>query len=99
MAKKMTEEQIPFYYVSPKEYSEQTGMWIEDVKRLIREGRLEGEHNKETGYYKVKVYRDEAVSRKEHEALLQELVKYKTIVNTFLSATEVAGITKERRVG
>lgn len=96
MAKAKTTEVIPYFYVSPKEYSEQTGMWIEDVKRLIREGKLEGEHNKETGYYKVKVYRNEAVSRKEHEATLQELIKYKTIVNTFLSATEVAGIKRER---
>lgn len=94
MAKRITEEEIPFFYVSPKEYSEQTGMWIEDVKRLVREGKLEGEHNKETGYYKVKVYRNEAVSRKEYEDALQELTKYKTIVNTFLSATEAVGISK-----
>lgn len=94
MARNQTTETIPYFYVSPKEYSEQTGMWIEDVKRLIRQGDLEGEYNKDTGYYKVKVYRNQAVSREEHEKTVKELVKYKTIVETIVSATELAGIKK-----
>lgn len=69
-------------------------MWVEDIKRLIREGKLEGHHNKETGYYKVKVYKNEAVSRAEHEAALQKLAKYETIVKTFLSAADVVGIER-----
>lgn len=94
MAKKMSEEEVPFFYMSPTEYSKQTGMWVEDIKRLIREGKLEGFHNKETGYYKVKVYKNEAVSRAEHEQVLQELTKYKTVVKTFLSATTAVGIER-----
>ncbi len=94
MAKKMSEEEVPFFYMSPAEYSKQTGMWVEDIKRLIREGKLEGHHNKETGYYKVKVYKNEAVSRAEYEEVLQELTKYRTIVKTFLSATEAVGIER-----
>lgn len=87
MAKQKTIEIIPFFYVTPKEYSEQTGMWVEDVKRLIREGKIEGEYNENTGYYKVKVYRNQAVSRAEHEAVLKELTKYKTIVDTIIMTT------------
>lgn len=94
MAKKMSEEEVPFFYMSPAEYSKQTGMWTEDIKKWIREGKLEGFHNKETGYYKVKVYKNEAVSRVEHEAVLQKLTRYETIIKTFLSAVDIAGIER-----
>lgn len=94
MAKKMSEEEVPYFYMSPAEYSKQTGMWTEDIKRLIREGELEGFYNKETGYYKVKVYKDEAVSRAEYEATLQKVAKYEAIINTILSAASVAGIER-----
>ena len=40
MPKKPTNFEIPFVWVTPKEYSKQTGMWIEDVKRLCNEGKI-----------------------------------------------------------
>lgn len=90
MARQKIQEEIPFFYVTPGEYAKQTGMWVEDVKRLIRERKLEGTYNENTGYYKVKVYKNEAVSRAEYETILKELEIYKTIVKTFfLSAKEV----------
>ena len=88
MAREKTTEIIPYFYVTPREYSDQTGMWVEDVKRLVREGKLDGEYNKDTGYYKVKVYRNEAVSRAEYEQTLKELIKYKTIVETIILTTK-----------
>lgn len=92
MARQKTQEEIPFFYVTPNEYAKKTNMWVEDVKRLIKEGKLEGTYNENSGYYKVKVYKNEAVSRAEHESVLKELEKYKTIVKTFLlSATEIVG--------
>lgn len=94
MAKRMSEEEVPYFFMSPAEYSKQTGMWVEDIKKWIREGELEGFHNKETGYYKVKVYKNEAVSRAEHEAVLQKLAKCEMIINTFLSAVDAAGIER-----
>lgn len=68
---------------------------VEEVKKLCRKGELPCKMT-DGGHYKIEVY-DDVVSRKEHEAVLQELAKYKTIVNTFLSATEVAGILNERK--
>jgi len=79
--KKSTTFKIPFAWVTPKEYSDQTGMWIEDVKRLCNEGKIPCEKSP-GGYYRIKVFKDESVSREEFEKIKQELEKYKTIVET-----------------
>ena len=92
MAKKKNEIEIPYFYVSPKEYSEQTGMWVEDIKRLIRTGGLEGTHNDETGYYKVKVYKNDCVSREKYEKEVREKERYKTVVETFCVAAKSIGV-------
>ncbi len=92
MAKKKNELEIPYFYVSPKEYSQQTGLWIEDIKRLIRSGELEGTYNEETGYYKVKVYKNDCVSRDQYEREVREKERYKTIVETFYVAAKSVGI-------
>lgn len=81
MPRKATTFEIPFVWVTPKEYSEQTGMWIEDVKRLCNTGKLECEKSP-GGYYRIKVYKDESVSREEYERIKTELEKYKTVVET-----------------
>lgn len=81
MPKKPTNFEIPFVWVTPKEYSKQTGMWIEDVKRLCNEGKIPCEKSP-GGYYRIKVYKNEAVSMEEFEQVNQELARYKTIVET-----------------
>lgn len=81
MPRKATTFEIPFVWVTPKEYSEQTGMWIEDVKRLCNIGKIPCEKSP-GGYYRIKVYKNEAVSREKYEEMKTELEKYKTVLES-----------------
>ena len=57
-------------------------MWVEDVKRLCNEGKLQHEKSP-GGYYRIKVFKDESVSREKYDQINEELQKYKTIVESF----------------
>lgn len=63
-------------YVSAEEYSRQSGMGVEAVKKLCRNGELE-HYMTEGGYYKIKVDGD-SVSRKTYEELQKRCVEAET---------------------
>lgn len=67
-------------YVSAEEYSRQSGLGVEEVKRLCRIGELAHKRT-EKGYYKVIVY-DDAVPKDMYDAVVRENTELKTILNT-----------------
>lgn len=71
-------------WMSAAEYARQTGLGVEKVKQFIRDGKLEGEQTEE-GYWKVKVYNDECVSKEvfaeEHKKRLEVETTLKIILN------------------
>lgn len=64
-------------WLSARAYAKQTGLGEEKVKQFIRTGKIEGLQT-EDGYWKVKVYDDDAVSRKEYDALNEKYIKLET---------------------
>lgn len=68
-------------YLSAEEYSRQSGMGVEEVKRQCRIGKISCLMT-EGGYYKIPVYED-VVPIEQYEKVLQEKEKYKTIIETF----------------
>lgn len=79
--------QINHYYVSPAEYSKQTGLGIEQVKRLCRIGKIPYELS-EGGQYHIKVFRDNCVPREQYENVLKENEKLKTIIENIYKITK-----------
>lgn len=73
--------EINHYYISAEAYSKQTGLGVEEVKRLCRIGRMPCERTKK-GYYKIKVYKDNCVSREEYDIILKENSKLKQLLKT-----------------
>jgi len=71
-------------WLSATEYARQTGLGVEKVKQFIRAGKLEGEQT-EDGYWKVKVYNEECVSKEvfaeEHQKRVEVETTLKTIQN------------------
>ena len=65
-------------YVSAEEYSKQSGLGVEEVKRLCRIGEIKCKMT-EGGHYKIPIY-DDAIPKEEYEKLLQENSRLKTIV-------------------
>lgn len=65
---------INYKWYSAKAYSEATGLGQLIVKQFIRDGKLEGEQT-EDGYWKVKVYDDDAASKKELEYWKERALK------------------------
>ena len=80
--------EINHYYVSPKEYSRQTGLGIEQVKRLCRIGKIPYELS-QGGQYHIKVFKDNCVPYEQYEKLLRENEKLKTILGN------ISNISKE----
>lgn len=72
-------EKINHKWVSARAYAEATGLGTEKVKQFIRSGKLEGEQT-EDGYWKVKVYDNDAVSRDVYEKLKERCLKAETTV-------------------
>lgn len=70
-------EKINHKWVSARAYAEATGLGVEKVKQFIRNGKIEGEQT-EDGYWKVKVYENDAVSREVYEELLKKYERLKT---------------------
>ena len=65
-------------YVSAEQYSKNTGLGVEEVKRLCRTDQLE-HFMTEGGHYKIKVMQN-GVPKEQYEKLLEEHIKLKTIV-------------------
>lgn len=71
-------------WVSATKYAQQTGLGVEKVKQFIRDKKIEGEQT-EDGYWKVKVYNDDCVSKEvfeeEHQKRLEAETTLKNIQN------------------
>ena len=71
-------------WMSATEYARQTGLGVEKVKQFIRDKKIEGEQT-EDGYWKVKVYNDECVSKEvfdeEHHKRIEAETTLKNIQN------------------
>lgn len=81
--------EINHYYVSPSEYSKQTGLGVEQVKRLCRLGKIPYELS-QGGQYHIKVFKDNCVSYEQYEKLLKENEKLKTVLNNILDISKEA---------
>lgn len=66
-------------YVSAEEYSRRSGMGVEEVKRQCRIGNIPHVMT-EKGYYKIEVYDNDVVSRKQYDQVVEENAKLKTTV-------------------
>lgn len=67
-------EKVNHKWISAKAYSEATGLGVEKVKQFIRAGKLEGEQTKD-GYYKVKIYDNDAVSREVYQKEVERRIE------------------------
>ena len=71
-------------WLSASEYARQTGLGVGKVKQFIRDGKLEGLQT-EDGYWKVKVYNDECVSKavfdEEHQKRVEAETTLKNLIN------------------
>lgn len=74
-------------WISATEYARQTGLGVEKVKQFIRDKKIEGEQTKD-GYWKVKVYDSECVSKEvfdeEHQKRVQAETTLKNIKNMLM---------------
>ena len=73
----MEKTQVNHKWISARAYAKETGLGEEKLKQFIKAEKLEGLIT-EDGYYKVKVYNDDSVSKKEYEALKEKFVELKT---------------------
>ncbi len=73
-------------YVSAEEYSRQSGIGVEQVKKLCRNGELE-HYMTEGGYYKIKVDSD-SVSIKKYQEVKDENIRLKAILETVLNTVK-----------
>ncbi len=80
-------EVINHKWVSAKAYAEATGLGVEKVKQFIRAGKLEGLQT-EDGYWKVKVYDNDAVSRDVYEKLQERYIKAETTIELMKKVLE-----------
>lgn len=80
--------EINHKYVSPREYSKQTGLGIEEVKKLCRTGRLPCERS-EGGYFHIKVYKDDCVDRKEFDRIVKENIELKALLKNINQLTQL----------
>lgn len=73
-------------YVSAEEYSRQSGMGVEEVKRQCRIGEIPCKMT-EKGYYKIPIYED-SIPIDEYQKLKDENTKLKTILATIISTAK-----------
>lgn len=66
-------------FISAEEYSRQSGMGVEEVKRQCNLGNIE-HFRTEKGYYKIPIYENDAVSIEEYNKIKEENTKLKTIL-------------------
>ena len=70
-------------YLSAGEYSRQSGLYVEEVKRMCRTGDIKCLRT-EKGYYKIPVY-DDAVPKEQYQKVKDENTKLKTILSTIVT--------------
>lgn len=65
-------------YISAEKYSKESGLGVEEVKRLCRLGEIPCKMT-EGGYYKIPIYED-AVSKEQYDKLNEKYIKAITIL-------------------
>ena len=70
-------------YVSAEEYSRQSNLGVEEVKRLCRTGEIKCLRT-EKGYYKIPIYQD-SVPIEEHLKLKEENIKLKMAISSMVN--------------
>lgn len=80
--------EINHYYISAEAYSKQTGLGVEEVKRLCRIGRIPCERTKK-GYYKIKIYKNDCVSIEEYDRVVKENIELKALVKNINNLTNI----------
>ena len=73
-------------YVSAEEYSRQSRMGVEQVKKLCRSGELE-HYMTDGGYYKIKVDSD-SVPIEKYQAIKDENTRLKTVLETIVNTAK-----------
>lgn len=73
-------------YVSAEQYSKESGIGVEQVKKLCRSGELE-HYMTEGGYYKIKVDSD-SVPIEKYKKVEEENIRLKTILETILNTAK-----------
>lgn len=81
--------EVNHYYISAEAYSKQTGLGVEEVKRLCRIGRISCERTKK-GYYKIKVYKDNCVSKEEYDRVVKENIELKTLLKNINNLSNIS---------
>lgn len=71
-------------WMSATKYAQQTGLGVEKVKQFIREGKIEGTQTEE-GYWKIKVYDNESVSKEVFEEEHQKRVEIENTLKIILN--------------
>ena len=70
-------------YISAEEYSRQSGIGVEEIKRLCRTGEIKCLRT-EKGYYKIPVYQD-SVPIEEYQKLKEEVIKLQTTISSMIN--------------
>lgn len=73
-------------YVSAERYSKESGLGVEEVKRLCRIGEIPC-FRTEKGYYKIPVY-ENAVPIEKFKQVQDENIKLKTIISNIVQVTK-----------
>ena len=68
-----------FILVTPAEYAKATGISYNEALSFCKTGQLEA-YKTDGGQWRVKVYKDDVVSKKEYEKMFEELNYYKGMV-------------------
>ena len=82
--------EVNHVYMSPREYSKATGnnIGVEEIKRLCRIGRIPCEMT-ENGHYKIKVYKDNCVSKEEYDRVVKENIELKALLKNINNLTQI----------
>lgn len=70
-------------YLSAEQYSKQSGLGVQEVKRLCKIGEIPCKMT-EGGYYKIPIYED-SVSIEQYNKVKDENIRLKAIIETILS--------------
>jgi hypothetical protein len=84
----MKRNELNHTWMSAKKYAEETGLGAEKVKQFIRDGKLEGLQT-EDGYWKVKVYKNDAVSREVFEREHKKRIEAETTIKLMKNLLQV----------
>lgn len=81
---------INYIYLSAEQYSKETNLGVEEVKRQCRIGKIPHLRT-QGGYYKIKVCKNDCVSREEYERVVQENIELKQILSNINALSNLKG--------